>query len=303
MNQTSNIANKIPLIARADNDNKSYGFTYNSINFSQEGFEIFGGLNAVDSRSSVEACFKKIRELNLSCARMGAYKPRTSPYGFQGLREDCLDYVFELAGLYNIKVIAMEVLSEKHIEAINSVLTKLNNPCGVMLQIGTRNAQNFELLKACGRQTEYPILYKRGFGISLEESLQAAEYIANEGNNKIIFCLRGMKSNYSGPHRNFVDFSLTPTIKRLTKLPVCIDPSHSIGNKQTDQNNISDLFHANAAGIISGANMSLVDIHPSPKDSLVDGPQTLDLNEFEILVKDSQFVRNSYLERKKLFFM
>ena len=109
----------------------------------------------------------------------------------------------------------MEITSEQNLFEVDSILEKLGNPVGLMVQVGTRNAQNFELLKTIGKQNKYPILFKRGFGISLDESINAAEYIAKEGNNKIVFCLRGMQSNFSKPHRNFIDFAHVPVIKRL----------------------------------------------------------------------------------------
>ena len=141
---------------------------------------------------------------------MGAYKPRTSPYSFQGHGKNCLPYVFELAGKYEIKVVAMEITHENHLEEIDGCLAQAGNPTGVMLQIGTRNIQNFELLKAIGRQKKYPVLLKRGFGISLAESLNAAEYLASEGNSNVIFCLRGMKNSFAEPHRNMVAGGETP---------------------------------------------------------------------------------------------
>ena len=110
---------------------------------------------------------------------MGAYKPRTSPYAFQGHGKACLPWVFELAGKYGIKVIAMEITHESHLDEIREALEQTGNPTGVMLQIGTRNTQNFELLKIVGRQQEFPVLLKRGFGITLDESLNAAEYLAS----------------------------------------------------------------------------------------------------------------------------
>ena len=130
---------------------------------------------------------------------------------------------------YGIKVIAMEVTHESHVEEIRQALRDTGNPTGVMLQIGTRNTQNFELLKIVGRQKEFPVLIKRGFGITLDESLNAAEYLASEGNHKVVFGLRGMKTNLGDPHRNFVDFSHVPVVRRLTRMPVCVDPSHSVG--------------------------------------------------------------------------
>ena len=122
----------------------------------------------------------------------------------------------------------MEVTHESHIEEIREALELTGSPAGVMLQIGTRNTQNFELLKLVGRQQEFPVLLKRGFGITLDESLNAAEYLASEGNRKVVFGLRGMKTNIGDPHRNFVDFAHVPVVKRLTRMPVCVDPSHSV---------------------------------------------------------------------------
>src|SRR5271169_6073782 len=117
-------------------------------------------------------------------------------------RAKCLPWVFELAGKYDVRVIAMEVTHESHVDEIREALRTTGNPTGVMLQIGTRNTQNFELLKQVGRQQEYPVLFKRGFGITLDESLNAAEYLASEGNRNVVFGLRGMKTNMGDPHRN-----------------------------------------------------------------------------------------------------
>src|SRR3954454_22030099 len=125
----------------------------------------------------------------------------------------------------------MEITHESHVDEIREALAGSGNPTGVMLQIGTRNTQNFELLKTVGRQQEFPVLIKRGFGITLDESLNAAEYLASEGNRKIVFGLRGMKTNIRDPHRNFVDFAHVSVVKRLTRMPVCIDPSHSTGTR------------------------------------------------------------------------
>jgi 3-deoxy-7-phosphoheptulonate synthase len=243
---------------------------------------------------------KALQENGLTCTRMGAYKPRTNPYSFQGLGKSCLPYVFELAGKYGIKIIAMEVTHEKHIEEIIACLELTGRPTDVILQIGTRNTQNFELLKVIGRQQEFPALLKRGFGITLSESLNAAEYLATEGNANIVFCLRGMKTSFAAPHRNFVDFSHVPAVKRLTRLPVCIDPSHSVGSRAKAPDGLLDVFHATAQGIVSGANMVLVDFHPDPHKALVDGPQALYLDELPFFLEDIQIAREAYIKRGQL---
>ncbi|MBV6448273.1 MAG: Phospho-2-dehydro-3-deoxyheptonate aldolase [Nitrosomonas sp.] len=243
---------------------------------------------------------KALRERGQVCTRMGAYKPRTSPYSFQGHGKTCLPYVFDLAGKYGIKVIAMEITHESHLEEISNALYQTGNATGVMLQIGTRNTQNFELLKIVGRQQNFPVLIKRGFGITLDESLNAAEYLASEGNRKVVFGLRGMKTNMGDPHRNFVDFSHVPVVKRLTRMPVCIDPSHSVGTRAGSPDGILDIMHVTAQGIIAGANMVLVDFHPVPSKALVDGPQALLLKELPQFLEDIQIAREAYEKRVAL---
>lgn len=284
----------------AQDDNRSSSFEYNGVTFSQDNLHVFAGLCAVDNPQHVEMMMKALQENGQVCARMGAYKPRTNPYSFQGHGQKCLNYVFELAGKYGIKVIAMEITHEIHIEEIRHVLEQTGYPTGVMLQIGTRNTQNFELLKTVGRQQQFPILLKRGFGITLEESLNATEYLASEGNHKVIFGLRGMKTNLGDPHRNLVDFAHVPVVKRLTRMPVCIDPSHSVGNRMRTPDGLLEIQHATVQGVIAGANMVLVDFHPHPETALVDGPQALLLKELPMFLEDVQIAREAYEKRVAL---
>jgi 3-deoxy-7-phosphoheptulonate synthase len=288
------------LTGKQTPDVHGFEFTYQGLRFSQNSFHIFAGLNAVDNRSNVGEMMRRLQDNNLVCTRMGAYKPRTSAYSFQGHGAECLPYVFELAGKFGIRIIAMEVTHERQINEINQALQQSGSPCGVMLQIGTRNAQNFELLKAVGQQETHPVLYKRGYGITLDESLHAAEYIASSGNNKIILCLRGVKTILGNPHRNLVDFSHVPVVKSLSKLPVAIDPSHSVGTNVTASDNISDVFHASAQGVISGANLALVDFHPSPEHALVDSRQAINSNQLQWFAEDMHIARMAYLKRQQL---
>ena len=300
VNRVVKVSRSYAVLGRHAGDSRSYGFDYNGVTFNQDNLNIFAGLCAVDTPKHVEQMMKAVAQAGLECTRMGAYKPRTNPYSFQGHGADCLPWVFELAGKHGIKVIAMEITHDTHIKEINHALEQTGHPTGVLLQIGTRNTQNFELLKACGRQNDHPVLLKRGFGITLEESLNAAEYLASEGNRKVIFCLRGMKTNMGDPHRNFVDFSHVPVIKRMTHIPVCIDPSHSVGTRDHSPDGILDLFHATAQGIIAGANMVLVDFHPNPSSALVDGPQALTMDELDHYLEDINIARKAYLQRKAL---
>jgi len=294
------ISQEYRVLGRHTDDHRIYSFEYNGVTFGQNNLHIFAGLCAVDTPQHVEIMMRALQEHGQVCTRMGAYKPRTSPYAFQGHGKECLSYVFELAGKYGIKVIAMEITHETHVQEIQQALKETGNPTGVMLQIGTRNTQNFELLKYVGRQQEFPVLLKRGFGITLEESLNAAEYLAREGNRNVVFGLRGMKSNLGDPHRNFVDFTHVPVVKRLTHMPVCIDPSHSVGTRARAPDGLLEIQHATIQGVIAGANMILVDFHPHPEKALVDGPQALLLKELPLFLEDVQIAREAYEKRVAL---
>lgn len=294
------ISREYRMLGRHQNDQRATGFDYNGVRFGQDSLQVFAGLCAVDTPEHVEQMLRALHDNGQICTRMGAYKPRTSPYAFQGHGKACLPWVFDLAGRYGIRVVAMEILHESHVDEIREALHATGHPTGVMLQIGTRNTQNFELLKAVGRQQEFPVLLKRGFGITLEESLNAAEYLASEGNTRVIFGLRGMKTNLGDPHRNFVDFAQVPVVKRLTRMPVCIDPSHSVGSRDATPDGIMDIFHVTAQGVVAGANMILADFHPDPATALVDGPQALRLPELPWFLEDIRLARETYERRRQL---
>ena len=294
------VSEEYRVLGRHKDDERATHFDYNGVRFGQDTLNVFAGLCAVDTSEHVELMMKALQENGQVCTRMGAYKPRTNPYSFQGHGKSCLPYVFELAGKYGIKVIAMEITHESHVDEINAALQQTGNPTGVLLQIGTRNTQNFELLKIVGRQQEFPVLLKRSFGITLDESLNAAEYLASEGNRKVIFGLRGMKTNMGDPHRNLVDFAHVPVVKKLTRMPVCIDPSHSVGSRAAGPEGILDIMHVVAQGVIAGANMVLVDFHPNPSKALVDGPQALRLEELSPFLQDVAIAREAYEKRVAL---
>ena len=294
------VSEEYRVLGRHRGDRRPSGFDYNGVRFDQDSLHVFAGLCAVDIPEHVEKMMRALRDNKLVCTRMGAYKPRTNPYSFQGHGKSCLPWVLDLAGKYGIKVIAMEITHDSHLDEVREALEQTGHPTGVMLQIGTRNTQNFELLKIVGRQRELPVLLKRGFGITLEESLNAAEYLANEGNRHVIFGLRGMKTNMGDPHRNFVDFAHVPVVKRLTRMPVCIDPSHSVGLRDASTEGMLDIFHVTAQGVIAGANMILVDFHPAPEKALVDGPQALRLEELSYFLEDVTIARDAHEKRRTL---
>jgi len=145
------------------------------------------------------------------------------------------------------------------------------------------------------------VLLKRGFGITLNESLNAAEYLASEGNANVIFCLRGMKTEAGLPHRNMVDFAHVPAVKRLTRMPVCVDPSHSVGSRDQSPDGILDVMHATAQGVIAGANMVLVDFHPKPEKALVDGPQALLMSELPAYLEDIRLCHETWKKRQAIY--
>ena len=296
----SKAAEEFRILGRRAGNEDPIRFTYRGVEFHPECFHVVAGLNAVDTREYTEKTFKALQQAGQVCTRMGAYKPRTSPYSFQGYGRQCLPYVFELAGKYGVRVVAMEITRDEHIDEIRAALHAAGDPCGVMLQIGTRNTQNFELLKTVGGQRDFPILLKRGFGITLHESLLAAEYVASGGNRDIVFCLRGMKTHFGDPHRNFVDFSHVPVVRRLTRMPVGIDPSHSVGSRARAPDGLLDIFHVVAQGVVAGANMILVDFHPDPPRALVDGPQALLLSELSHFLDDVAIARDAYTRRAAL---
>lgn len=295
------VSKKYRLIGRHQAFQRSHSFVYNGVTFDDDHLHLFAGLCAVDTMEHVAEVMAALQRHGIATTRMGAYKPRTSPYDFQGLGASCLPWVFELAGKFGVKVIAMEVTDGRHVEEIKRALEAAGNPTGVMLQIGTRNAQNFELLKEVGQQSEFPVLVKRGMGITLEESLNAAEYIASEGNPNIVFCLRGVKSHLGDPMRNMVDFAHVPVVRKLTRLSVCVDPSHSVGRSDVAPDGIPYIFHVIGQGIVAGATSVLVDFHPHPDLALCDGPQALTLDFLGRMVRYTTAMREAYLSAQQIF--
>jgi 3-deoxy-7-phosphoheptulonate synthase len=200
--------------------------------------------------------------------RGGAYKPRTSPYAFQGLEEQGLQYMKEIREQTGLSVIC-EVTSIKAVEtAVNYV---------DILQIGARNMQNFELLKAAGK-TNLPVLLKRGLSATIDEWLNAAEYIMSEGNPNVILCERGIRT-FETATRNTLDISAIPVIKSKSHLPIIIDPSHACGKSEY-------VASLSKAAIAAGADGLIVEVHPNPKVALSDGPQSLDPLAFKTLMDE-----------------
>jgi 3-deoxy-7-phosphoheptulonate synthase/chorismate mutase len=224
---------------------------------------IIAGPCAVEKPEYLETIAKHLSDKNIRFIRAGAYKPRSSPYDFQGLKEDGLKILQDVSKRYGLFSIT-EVVDTRDVELVTQYVD--------ILQIGARNMQNFELLKEVGK-TNHPVLLKRGISATIQELMLAAEYIAVQGNNKIILCERGIRT-YETKTRNTLDISSIPIIKKETHLPIVADLSHSLGRKDIVNNIAKAVLSAGADGI-------MVEVHPIPELALSDSKQQLNLSEFD----------------------
>jgi chorismate mutase/prephenate dehydratase len=231
-------------------------------------FVIIGGPCSVESAEQIHQCAREVKENFAHILRGGCFKPRTSPYAFQGLGYNGLDLLRSAGDEYDLPIIT-EVLSMDQIE---KVAEKSD-----ILQIGARNMQNFSLLSEVGKSFR-PVMLKRGLMSSIEELLNAAEYILARGNRQVILCERGIRT-FETATRNTLDLSAVPVLKELTHLPIVVDPSHAVGNRD------KVLPLAKAAKAV-GADGIMVEIHPNPEKALSDGPQSLRFDQFRILVNE-----------------
>ena len=224
---------------------------------------IFAGPCAVESREQIMEVAKTIKESGGHVLRGGAFKPRTSPYAFQGLKNDGLLLLSQAREEYGIPVVT-EVMDIASIEVILE-----NADC---LQIGARNIQNFQLLKEVGK-TSKPVLLKRGMSTTIEEFIMSAEYVMAGGNSQVILCERGIRT-FETATRNTLDISAVPVLKEKTHLPVIVDPSHGTGHARYVE-------AMSYAAIAAGADGLMIEVHPKPEEALSDGPQSLRPEEFK----------------------
>jgi 3-deoxy-7-phosphoheptulonate synthase len=229
---------------------------------------IIAGPCAVESQEQLFDTARAVKTGGAQILRGGAFKPRSSPYSFQGLGEDGLKLLSAIRTETGLPVVT-EVMDTRQVELVNMYAD--------MIQVGSRNMQNYPLLKEVG-MCRKPILLKRGMMATIEEFLLAAEYILNQGNDQVILCERGIRT-FETSTRNTLDLSAVPMLKRLTHLPVIIDPSHGTG--------IRWMVPAMAkAAVAVGADGMIMEVHNKPETALCDGQQSLDLNEFSILMED-----------------
>jgi len=236
------------------------------VSFGGQAVAIVGGPCAVETREQVFTIAERIRAAGVHLFRGGAYKPRTSPYSFQGLGEEGLQILAEVRERFGMGVVT---------EAVDNESLDLVEKYADVIQIGARNMQNFSLLKRAGKARK-PVLLKRGMSATLDEFLMAAEYVMSEGNYNVILCERGVRT-FSDHTRNTLDLSVIPAVQRLSHLPIVVDPSHGTGRR-------NKVLPLSRAAVAVGADGILVEVHHDPAHALSDGPQSILPDEFDRLV-------------------
>ena len=224
-------------------------------------FGVIAGPCSVESEEQIISTAKKMKQAGATFLRGGAFKPRTSPYAFQGLRAEGIELLLEAKKETGLPIVT-EIMSLKHIDLFADV---------DVIQVGARNMQNFELLKELGC-SDKPVLLKRGLSSTIEELLMSAEYIMANGNHNVILCERGIRT-FETATRNTLDISAVPLLKQLSHLPVVVDPSHATG--------IASLVPPLAkAAVCAGADGLMIEVHPNPEEALCDGAQSLTPEKF-----------------------
>ena len=234
---------------------------------------IIAGPCAIESRNQAFAIAEAVRRSGARFFRGGAYKPRTSPYAFQGLGEEGLRILADIREAYGLKIVT-EALDEAGVDLVERY--------GDMIQIGARNMQNFSLLRRAGK-ARLPVLLKRGLSATVDEWLLAAEYIMAEGNYQIVLCERGIRT-FAQHTRNTMDLAAIPAVRRISHLPVIVDPSHGTGKNYM----VTPLARA---GVAVGADGLIIEVHDQPEHALSDGAQALTLDQYEEMVSE---VRSIY---------
>ena len=233
---------------------------------------IIAGPCSVESRSQIIETAHAVKEAGASALRGGVFKPRTSPYSFQGLGEEGLEFLAEAREQTGLPIV-VEIMSQVQIDLMVKYVD--------VLQVGARNMQNYPLLTALG-QAGKPVLLKRGMSATIQEWLMSAEYILSEGNPDVILCERGIRT-FETATRNTLDLSAIPVIKHLSHLPIIADPSHGVGTRRF----VSPMARA---AVAAGADGIMIEIHPNPDKALSDGPQSLTLEEFGLLMNRCRII-------------
>lgn len=231
-----------------------------------KGLAIMAGPCAIENREQAFTVAERVARAGAQFFRGGAYKPRTSPYSFQGLEEEGLQIMADIREKFGMKIVT---------EAIDNESLALVEQYADMIQIGARNMQNFSLLRRAGRSKK-PVLLKRGMSATLEEFLMAAEYVMSEGNYNVVLCERGVRT-FADHTRNTLDLSVVPAVQRLSHLPIVVDPSHGTGKR----NKVTPLSRA---AVAVGADGLIIEVHHQPDKALSDGIQSLYPEQFDELM-------------------
>jgi len=237
-------------------------------------FQLIAGPCSVESKAQIISIAQSVQRSGAALLRGGAFKPRTSPYDFQGLRAEGIELLLEAKKITNMPIVT-EILSERHLPLFENV---------DVIQVGARNMQNFELLTILGK-TDKTILLKRGLANTLSELLSSAEYILAGGNSNIILCERGIRT-FETHMRNTLDLSAVPALKEMTDFPVIVDPSHALGIARL----VAPMAMAAAA---AGADGIMIEVHNDPENALCDGAQSLTPEAFHDLAKKVRKVRQA----------
>lgn len=240
-------------------------------------FQFFAGPCSVESREQILSIARDVKKAGANILRGGAFKPRTSPYAFQGMRAEGLELLLEAKKETGMPIVT-EIMDASHLPLFEDV---------DIIQVGARNMQNFELLKELGK-TDKPIFLKRGLAATLQEFLMSAEYIMAEGNQKVILCERGIRT-FETATRNTLDLSAVPMLKEMSHLPVVIDPSHASGIARL----VKPMSYAATA---CGADGLMIEVHNDPAHALCDGPQALRPEEFAEVTAGVQKILNAVKE-------
>lgn len=244
---------------------------------------VIAGPCSIESEEQMEECARIAQENGAQALRGGAFKPRTSPYEFQGMEEEGLKILKEKGEKYNL-VTASEVMDASQIDLVAKYVD--------ILQVGARNMHNFTLLKALGR-VKNPILLKRGFAASYQDLLLAAEYIISAGNPNVILCERGIRT-FETHTRNTLDLNAVPALKELTHLPILVDPSHGTGRR-------SMVIPMARAAVAAGADGVIVEMHPKPDEAFTDAAQTISPKSFNKMMKQLNVISNACRECNESF--
>ena len=236
---------------------------------------VIAGPCAVEGHDHLMKIARSVKASGAHLLLGGAFKPRTSPYSFQGHGEDALKWLSEARSMTGLRVVS-EVMDVRRVEAMARVVD--------CLQVGTRNMQNFDLLRELGRVPN-PILLKRGMSATIEEWLLAAEYILAEGNPNVILCERGIRT-FEGATRNTLDLSAIPVLRSLSHLPISVDPSHGTGRRDA-------VAPMTKAAIAAGADVVMIEVHDDPERALSDSAQSLSLDAFDSLMRDSSLIADA----------